>query len=232
MFPNSLKYILLIFLFSFTVKVRAQEDSTSQVFLEPEISTESLQNNDLVFVKQRLSKQRIILQSAFDNRDVNKNLEEVDKQTSILEKSIMHFVSMNHKVIVDEMYIQKTKDDSELLLARMVYIKSKTWCMEEKLQKRVKDLYNNSKEDVSTDKTMLETTALTETVISSLFKAKRFDRMKYRYNQKMVIENWELTASRLKENNENISDFDLGYVKCYGTMIEDLNVMIGVLAMF
>jgi len=232
MFLNSIKYILVIIILSFTVKVEAQKDSTFQKYLESNISTKSLQNSELVFVKQVLSKQRITLQTVFDKKGDEKNLEKVSMQTSILEKAIVHYVSMNHKVIINEMDMQKTNDDSELLLARMVYIKSKIWCMEERLQKRVKDLYSNNKEDVSTDKIMLETTILTENVINSLFKARRFDRMKYRYNQELVISNWELTATRLKENNDNIDKFDLEYKRHYRAMIVDLYTMIGVLAMF
>ena len=232
MSPNTVKYILVAIILSFTIKGKAQKDSIFQKYLESNVSTKSLQNTDLVFVRQVLSKQRILLQSVFDKKEGDKNLAEVSMQTSILEKSIMHYVGMDHKIIVNEMDMQKTKDDSELLLARMVYIKSKTWCMEERLQKRVKDLYSNSKEDVSADKTMLETTILTENVINSLFKARRLDRMKYRYNQKLVISNWELTATRLKKNDENISDFDLEYKRHYRTMIVDLYTMIGVLAMF
>ena len=232
MFPKSVKYIIVIIILAFTINVEAQKDSTFQKYLDSNISTNSLQNTDLIFVKQVLSKQRIVLQSVFDKRDGENDLEEVSIQTSILEKSIIHYVSMDHKLIINEMDMQKTKDDSELLLARMVYIKSKTWCMEERLQRRVKDLYYNSKEDLIADKTMLETTILTENVINSLFKAKRLDRMKYRYNQKLVISNWELTATRLKENDDNISEFDLEYKRHYRTMIVDLYTMISVLAMF
>ena len=231
--PQNLEKFLLAFLvLAFSINVEAQEDSTFQKYLDSNISTKSLQNNDLIFVKQVLSNQRIILQSTFDKKDMGKTLQEVSQQTSILEKTIIHYVRMNHKVIVNEMDMQKTNVDSELLLARLVYIKSKTWCMEERLQKRVKELYNDSKSNVSADKNMIETFALTENVMSSLEKAKRLDRMKYRYNQQIVISNWEVTANRLKVNDNKIDDFDVEFKRQYRAMLVDLFTMIGVLAMF
>lgn len=232
MLSNLLKYLFTIVLLCFGLNSKAQEDSTFQKYLDSNVSTRSLQNNDLIFVKQVLSNQRIILQSTFDKRDTEKTLQEVALQTSNLEKSIIHYVKMNHKVIVNEMDMQKTNVDSELLLARLIYIKSKIWCMEQRLQKRVKELYEDSKSDVVADKNMIETFALTENVMNSLESAKRLDRMRYRYNQKIVISNWELTANMLKENDSKINSFDVEFKKQYRYMLVDLFTMIGVLAMF
>ena len=226
------KLLLLIFVLAFTINTEAQEDSTFQKYLEKNISTTSLQNNDLVFVKQVLSKQRITLQSTFDKKDTEKSLDDVYKQTTLLEKSIIHYVNMNHKVIVNEMDMQRTNVDSELLLARLVYIKSKTWCMEESLNKRVEELHENSRSNELVDNNIIEVLTLTETVIINLEKAKQLDRMKYRYNQKVVIYNWELTATRLKENDAKIESFDLEFKRQYRGMLVDLFTMIGVLAMF
>ncbi len=229
---NFAKYFSTLVILAFGFSTHAQEDSTFQKYLDSNISTKSLQNNDLLFVKQVLSNQRIILQSTFDKRSKGKTLQEVSRQTSILEKSIIHYVKMNHKVIVNEMDMQKTNVDSELLLARIVYIKAKTWCMEERLQKRVKEIYDDSKSNIYTNKNMIEMFALTENVMSSLEKAKRLDRMKYRYNQKIVISNWEVTANRLKVNDNKIDDFDTEFKRHYRSMLVDLFTMIGVLAMF
>lgn len=231
--PSNFLYFFLTLVFlCFGFNTKAQEDSTFQKYLDSNISTKSLQNNDLIFVKQVLSNQRIILQSTFDRRETAMTLQEVSQQTSKLEKSIIHYVRMNHKVIVNEMDMQKTNVDSELLLARLIYIKSKTWCMEERLQERVKELYSDSKRNVSSDKNMIETFSLTKNVMNSLEKAKRLDRMKYRYNQQIVISNWELTANRLKENDSKINSFDVEFKKQYRLMLVDLFTMIGVLAMF
>ena len=226
------KILFLILVLAFSIKAEAQEDSTFQKYLDKNISTSSLQNNDLVFVKQVLSNQRITLQSTFGKKDTQKSLEDVYKQTTLLEKSIVHYVNMNHKVIVNEMDMQRTNVDSELLLARLVYIKSKTWCMEESLKNRVEELHQSSKSDELVNSDIVEVLTLTETVITNLEKAKQFDRMKYRYNQKFVIYNWELTAGRLKDNDSKIEAFDLEFKRKYRGMLVDLFTMIGVLAMF
>ena len=226
------KLLFIILVLAFSIKAEAQEDSTFQAYLDKNISTTSLQNNDLLFVKQVLSNQRITLQSTFDKKDTEKSLEDVYLQTTLLEKSIVHYVNMNHKVIVNEMDMQRTNVDSELLLARLIYIKSKTWCMEESLKKRVEEIHEISIKDENINNDIIETLTLTETVINNLEKAKQLDRMKYRYNQKFVISNWELTASRLKGNNDKIGSLDKIYIKEYRKMLVDLFTMIGVLAMF
>ena len=226
------KLIILVSALAFTTNTEAQEDSTFQKYLDTNISTTSLQNNDLIVVKQVLSNQRITLQSAFDKKDSEKSVDDIYKQTTLLEKSIVHYVTMNHKVIVNEMDMQRTNVDSELLLARLVYIKSKTWCMEESLKKRVEEIHENSISDELVNKNVIEVLTLTESVINNLEKAKQFDRMKYRYNQEFVISNWQLTASRLKENNDKIESLDKVYIQGYRKMLIDLYTMIGVLAMF
>ena len=225
-------YLCIILLFAFSVSVEAQTDTTFQNYLDSNISTTSLQNNDLVFVKQVLSNQRIKLQSTFDKRETEKNIEEVHLQTSILEKSIIHYVNMDHKVIVNEMDIQKTNEDSELLLARLVYIKSKTWCMEESLQERVNELYTSSKSNELVDKGIIEVLTLTETVINNLEKAKSFDRLKYRYNHEIVISNWEQTAKRIEGGEIKHDGIDTIFKNKYSNIVKELNTMIQVLAMF
>lgn len=232
MLSNLAKYYFTLVVFAMGFNTYAQKDSTFQRYLDSNISTKSLQNNDLIFIKEVLTNQRILLQSTFNKREKEKSFEEVFSQTSILEKSIIHYVKMDHKVIVNEMDMQNTNVDSELLLARLVYIKSKTWCMEERLQKRVEELYKDSKSSNVVDKNIIEIMTLTENVISSLEKAKRLDRMKHKYNQKIVIANWESTANRLKENNKKLDKFDVQFQKQYRLMLVDLYTMTSVLSMF
>ena len=227
-----IKYLLAIWILALSLRVDAQEDSTFQSTAVSNISTESLQNTDLVSIKHILSSQRIKLQSTFDKNKVEKNIEEVYQQTSLLEESIIHYLNMNHKVIVNKMDVQKTNEDSELLLARLVYIKSKTWCMEESLQKRVNELYFNSKDDELVDQGMIEVLSLTETVINKLDKARSFDRMKYRYNHDIVISNWVQIAAIIKKRELKHDGIDSIYKTKYSNIIEDLNIMIRVLTMF
>ena len=225
-------YIFAISIFVFSHKVEAQEDSIYQNSIALNISTESLQNTDLVSIKQILSNQRIKLQSTFDKNDNERDIEEVRQQTILLEKLIIHFLNMNHKVIVNEMDIQKTNKDSELLLARLIYIKSKTWCMEESLQNRVNELYFKSKNNELVDMGMIEVLSLTETVINKLEKTKRFDRMKYRYNHEIVISKWKLTSAKIKAIEPNREGIDVEFVAKYRNLIKELDIMIGVLTMF
>jgi len=229
---NFIKYFLLLITLVLGLNVKAQEDSTFQKYLDSNISTKSLQNNDLVFVKKVLSNQRMVLQSKYDKRLEADHYTDIKKQVRLLEKAIIHYVSMNHKVIVNEMDMQKTNVDSELLLARLVYIKSKTWCMEESLQQSMNSVYRKSLEKQATNNSIIEMVNLTKEVIMSIEKSKQFDRLKYKYNQKVVIENWEYTASRLKDYDARTSKFDRDYKILYKAMLVDLYTLIGILAMF
>ena len=226
------KYLFAILVLTSSLRAKAQEDSTFSNLIASNISTESLQNTDLVSIKQILSNQRIKLQSTFDKNENKRNIEEVHQQTALLEELIIHYLNMNHKVIVNEMDIQRTNEDSELLLARLVYIKSKTWCMEESLQGRVNELYLKSKNNELVDQKMIDVLYLTETVISKLEKARSFDRMKYRYNHEIVISNWKTTTEIIKKIEPNQEGIDAEFKAKYSNILKELNVMTGVLAMF
>ena len=231
---NFTKYLIVIMFLIFCAKSEAQEvDSTMQLNLDSKVSKHSLQNNDLIIIRQQLSGQRIKLQRRFNNKNTGDSLASIYKQTVLLEKAIVYFIEMDHKVIVNESSYQKTNVDSELLLARLVYIKAKTWCMEEALHQRVSQIYLDSKGSKSKlDRNIIEVANLTDKVVKSLESAKSFDRLKYRYNQEIVVSNWEHTASKLKKYSSSIDNKDSEYEKRYRSMLSDLYLMIGVLDMF
>jgi hypothetical protein len=225
-----IKHVFIFLLLAYANNLLAQEDGDFQKYLDSNISTNSMKNQDLLFVRQILSTQRIKLQSKYSYRNEKNGLGELKKQVFITEKSIRHYANMHHKVIVNEQDIQKTGVDSELLLARLVYIKAYTWCMEESLNRNVKQLLEDSKTNEQVDESLVKVVNFTNDVLRIIEDAKHFDRMKYRYNKKGVITKWNYTFSLLQKKEKNIIDFAPSFRREYRILLVDLKTMIVVLS--
>ena len=140
---------------------------------------------------------------------------------------------MKHKVITSDFSNQRINVDSQLLLARLIYIKAKTWYMQESLEQRIGELHLDSVNSTTeTNNEVRDVILLTNSVIENLENAKRFDRLKFRYNRKIVVSNWEHTADKLKRYSSSLEEKDSEYEKRYRNMLSDLYLMIGVLDLF
>ncbi len=231
MYQSISKYILLILILTLSFNINAQDDTITQNYTTTEDTITTETKDDLELLKQQLSSHRISLQSIFKQKDSEKNIDEICRETSTLEKSIIDFINFNKKISYSDQEKELNNADSELLLARLVYIKTKTWCMEEKLQLIVEVLLNSSKNSSSINKSIVNTVAITESVINCIDRTKCYDRLKYRYNHELVISQWNYTSKKLSNIDKDVI-LDKEFKKQYQIMLNDLNNMIGVLSTF
>ena len=231
MYRSIYKYILLVLILTLSFNIKAQDDTITQNYTTTEDTITTDDKDDLELLKQQLSNHRISLQSIFKQKYSEKNIKEICKETSTLEKSIIDFINFNKKTDSNNQEKGLNNADSELLLARLVYIKTKTWCMEARLQQRVEVLLNSSKNSSSINKSIVNTVAITESVINCIDKTKSYDRLKYRYNHELVISQWNHTSLKLRSINGDVI-LDKEFKKQYQIMLNDLNTMIGVLSTF
>ncbi|MEN8139063.1 MAG: hypothetical protein ABFR62_11595 [Bacteroidota bacterium] len=195
----------------------------------------SIKNEDLNLIKSKITNERIKLQKLLpENKNSSSSLLiQIQEQTLVLEESIVSFVEIKHSLTVNDSLSRRNNLDSELLLARLIYIRARTWYMQQSLEERIDEIYKDSKKsDIITSSEVIAVANLTNDVINNLENAKRFDRLKFRYNHKIVVSNWEHTANKLKNYSSNLENKDVEYDKRYKNMLSDLYLMIGVLDMF
>ena len=181
---------------------------------------------DILVIK--ITESRIALQEAFEVSD-NKDFNTIYQQTLNLEESLAEYFYMRSN---DTLAINNSFNP-QVVLARMIYINAKTWCMTEPLKKRTDFLFATKKEEtVENMNNLIKISSVTNKVDSNIERAKRFDRLQYRYNSSVVVSNWEHTVDNLKIISKDLKSLDQEFQKSYRMMLADMYSMIGLLDMY
>ena len=227
------KYIFTLVLSFSIFLAKAQVNDTIHRVDADNILVKTL-NKNILSRYNKLITERKRLQKDFENAS-DTTLYNIKNRTENLKTAIVDLVKTEQNTLIIGSTIENKNVDSQLLLARLVYIKASLWCMQKSLSLRVDEIYINTSLDTDNEnenKTAFKIVNLTSSTMINLENASRFDRMKFRHNDEGVVSNWKNTANNLKTLRSKTQIKDNEYDILYKNVLTDLDSMINVLCLF